>query len=308
MSLKELPEELCSHMATLLPRNDLLALDRRKQKGGRWDASRSPPLDDTVHCGRSRGYSPSSCDSISLDSSGRSEVAYKAPSRVRFDQSRNTIHEAAPIEDPALLWWTPAERRDQLARTEWVVALDTKRQLLDEPRDPIPGESRRGLGIACEPSTPSIRAEKIAQHRRGVLAAAAVTDGDDVAHLAASLSAEAVAVARQMGDVDHRAVMTEVPTPDMPLECLQRRDSLAQLDLFGDSLKLAKGAKGGIAGALREADPYELASALARSDVSVGSFESTAPGRRPTPWTARATARPPNHFNSRRRETAFLVV
>ena len=81
MSLKELPEELCSHMATLLPRNDLLALDRRKQKGGRWDASRSPPLDDTVHCGRSRGYSPSSCDSISLDSSGRSEVAYKAPSR-----------------------------------------------------------------------------------------------------------------------------------------------------------------------------------------------------------------------------------
>ena len=37
--------------------------------------------DDTVHCGRSRGYSPSSCDSISLDSSGRSEVAYKAPSR-----------------------------------------------------------------------------------------------------------------------------------------------------------------------------------------------------------------------------------
>jgi len=60
--------------------------DRRKQKGGRWDASRSPPLDDTVHCGRSRGYSPSSCDSISLDSSGRSEVAYKAPSRVRFDQ------------------------------------------------------------------------------------------------------------------------------------------------------------------------------------------------------------------------------
>ena len=111
-----------------------------------------------------------------------------------------------------------------------------------------------------------------------------------------------------MGDVDHRAVMTEVPTPDMPLECLQRRDSLAQLDLFGDSLKLAKGAKGGIAGALREADPYELASDLARSDVSVGSFESTAPGRRPTPWTARATARPPNHFNSRRRETAFLVV
>ena len=62
-----------------------------------------------------------------------------------------------------MLWWTPAERRDQLARTEWVVALDTKRQLLDEPRDPIPGESRRGLGIACEPSTPSIRAEKIAQ-------------------------------------------------------------------------------------------------------------------------------------------------
>ncbi|CAH0378971.1 unnamed protein product [Pelagomonas calceolata] len=248
--------------------------DRRSKKGGRWDASRSPPLDDTVYRGRSRGSSPESCDSISLDSSTRSEVAYKAPSRVRFDQSKNTVHEAAAIEDPALLWWTADERRDQLARTEWVVALETKRRLLDEPRDPIPGESRRGLGIACEPSTPSIRAEKIAQHRRGVLAAAAVADGDDVAHLAQSLSAEAVAVARQMGDADHRAVMTEVATPDMPLECLQRRDSLARLDLFGDSIKLAKGAKGGLASAL-DADPYEMASELARSDVSVGSYEST---------------------------------
>ena len=248
--------------------------DRRSKKGGRWDASRSPPLDDTVYRGRSRGSSPESCDSISLDSSTRSEVAYKAPSRVRFDQSKNTVHEAAPIEDAALLWWTPDERRDQLARTEWVVALETKRRLLDEPRDPIPGESRRGLGIACEPSTPSIRAEKIAQHRRGVLAAAAVADGDDVAHLAQSLSAEAVAVARQMGESDHRAVMTEVATPDLPLECLQRRDSLARLDLFGDSIKLAKGAKGGLASAL-DADPYEMASELARSDVSVGSYEST---------------------------------
>ena len=248
--------------------------DRRSKKGGRWDASRSPPLDDTVYRGRSRGYSPESCDSLSLDSSTRSEVAYKAPSRVRFDQSRNTVHEAAPVEDPALLWWTADERRDQLARTEWVVALETKRRLLDEPRDPIPGESRRGLGIACEPSTPSIRAEKIAQHRRGVLAAAAVADGDDVAHLAQSLSAEAVAVARQMGESDHRAVMTEVATPDLPLECLQRRDSLARLDLFGDSIKLAKGAKGGLASAL-DADPYEMASELARSDVSVGSYEST---------------------------------
>ena len=183
--------------------------------------------------------------------------------------------EAAPIEDAALLWWTPDERRDQLARTEWVVALETKRRLLDEPRDPIPGESRRGLGIACEPSTPSIRAEKIAQHRRGVLAAAAVADGDDVAHLAQSLSAEAVAVARQMGESDHRAVMAEVATPDLPLECLQRRDSLARLDLFGDSIKLAKGSKGGLASALEDADPYEMASELARSDVSVGSYEST---------------------------------
>ena len=249
--------------------------DRRSKKGGRWDASRSPPLDDTVYRGRSRGYSPESCDSISLDSSTRSEVAYKAPTRVRFDQSKNTVHEAAPIEDAALLWWTPDERRDQLARTEWVVALETKRRLLDEPRDPIPGESRRGLGIACEPSTPSIRAEKIAQHRRGVLAAAAVADGDDVAHLAQSLSAEAVAVARQMGESDHRAVMAEVATPDLPLECLQRRDSLARLDLFGDSIKLAKGAKGGLASALEDADPYEMASELARSDVSVGSYEST---------------------------------
>ena len=248
--------------------------DRRPKKGGRWDASRSPPLDDTVYRGRSRGSSPESCDSLSLDSSTRSEVAYKAPTRVRFDQSKNTVHEAAPIEDAALLWWTADERRDQLARTEWVVALETKRRLLDEPRDPIPGESRRGLGIACEPSTPSIRAEKIAQHRRGVLAAAAVADGDDVAHLAQSLSAEAVAVARQMGESDHRAVMTEVATPDLPLECLQRRDSLARLDLFGDSIKLAKGAKGGLASAL-DADPYEMASELARSDVSVGSYEST---------------------------------
>ena len=248
--------------------------DRRSKKGGRWDASRSPPLDDTVYRGRSRGSSPESCDSISLDSSTRSEVAYKAPSRVRFDQSKNTVHEAAPIEDAALLWWTPDERRDQLARTEWVVALETKRRLLDEPRDPIPGESRRGLGIACEPSTPSIRAEKIAQHRRGVLAAAAVADGDDVAHLAQSLSAEAVAVARQMGESDHRAVMAEVATPDLPLECLQRRDSLARLDLFGDSIKLAKGSKGGLA-SLVDADPYEMASELARSDVSVGSYEST---------------------------------
>ena len=249
--------------------------DRRSKKGGRWDASRSPPLDDTVYRGRSRGSSPESCDSISLDSSTRSEVAYKAPTRVRFDQSKNTVHEAAPIEDAALLWWTPDERRDQLARTEWVVALETKRRLLDEPRDPIPGESRRGLGIACEPSTPSIRAEKIAQHRRGVLAAAAVADGDDVAHLAQSLSAEAVAVARQMGESDHRAVMAEVATPDLPLECLQRRDSLARLDLFGDSIKLAKGSKGGLASALEDADPYEMASELARSDVSVGSYEST---------------------------------
>ena len=53
----------------------------------------------------------------------------------------------------------------------------------------------------------------------------------------------------------------------------KRRDSLAQLDLFGDSIRLAKGQ--GIASALRNADPYEMASDLARSDVSVGSYEST---------------------------------
>ena len=140
---------------------------------------------------------------------------------------------------------------------------------------PHPRREPERLGIACEPSTPSIRAEKIAQHRRGVLAAAAVADGDDVAHLAQSLSAEAVAVARQMGESDHRAVMAEVATPDIPLECLQRRDSLARLDLFGDSIKLAKGSKGGLASALHDADPYEMASELARSDVSVGSCEST---------------------------------
>ena len=76
-----------------------------------------------------------------------------------------------------------------------------------------------------------------------------------------------------MGDADHKAIMTAAVTPDIPLECLQRRDSLAQLDLFGDSIRLAKGQ--GIASALRNADPYEMASDLARSDVSVGSYEST---------------------------------
>ena len=288
------------------PRRD----PERRQKGGRYDASRSPPLADTcpppldnvntrsppldatVYGGRSRGWSTevsTSCtaaDVLSLDGSCDGDVS---SSRVRFDQSRNTIHEAAePIGDPALLWWTAAERRGQLARTEWVVALETKRRLHGEPRDPIPGESRRGLGIACEPSTPYIRAEKIALHRRGVLAAVAVADGDDVAHLAASLSAQAVAVARQLGDADHAAATGEAPKhhaavacvtprPESPLSRLQRIDSLACLNLE-DSVRLAKGRKGGIAGALlEEADPYELASDLARSAPSsvAGSWEST---------------------------------
>ena len=45
MSLKELPEELCSHMATLLPRNDLLAL-RQCNKSSAAAVQRSIQGDD----------------------------------------------------------------------------------------------------------------------------------------------------------------------------------------------------------------------------------------------------------------------
>ena len=72
------------------------------------------------------------------------------------------------------------------------VALETKRKLRDEPTPPVPGESRRGLGVACEPSTPAARAAKIAANRRAIVAASQHSDPEALATFAAALSLDAV--------------------------------------------------------------------------------------------------------------------
>jgi len=142
--------------------------------GGAWD--------ETKYGGRttsttSRTSSSGSIESMgSLDTSFRSRRPSSEPKpadRVTWADAPTWIDPPASYDftDPAELWWTAAERREQLARTEWLVALETKRKLRDELRPPIPGESRRGLGVACEPSTPAARAAKIASHRRAIVAA-----------------------------------------------------------------------------------------------------------------------------------------
>mmetsp|Transcript_3982 Transcript_3982/g.12414 ORF Transcript_3982/g.12414 Transcript_3982/m.12414 type:complete len:580 (+) Transcript_3982:365-2104(+) len=192
--------------------------------GGAWD--------ETKYGGRttsttSRTSSSGSIESMgSLDTSFRSRRPSSEPKpadRVTWADAPTWIDPPASYDftDPAELWWTAAERREQLARTEWLVALETKRKLRDELRPPIPGESRRGLGVACEPSTPAARAAKIASHRRAIVAASRDAAPDGLARFAAHLSVDAVAaaVARLQGDrsLELFDVLLEPSTPPFGL-------------------------------------------------------------------------------------------
>jgi len=181
--------------------------------GGAWD--------ETKYGGRttsttSRTSSSGSIESMgSLDTSFRSRRPSSEPKpadRVTWADAPTWIDPPASYDftDPAELWWTAAERREQLARTEWLVALETKRKLRDELRPPIPGESRRGLGVACEPSTPAARAAKIASHRRAIVAASRDAAPDGLARFAAHLSVDAVAAAVALGAADRAAVASDL--------------------------------------------------------------------------------------------------
>ena len=72
---------------------------------------------------------------------------------------------------------------------------------------PIPGESRRGLGICCEPGTNSGRASRVKTGLRQIVRAHRSGMGwRDLAALSAELSEWAASNAREVGLKDHSAV------------------------------------------------------------------------------------------------------
>jgi hypothetical protein len=100
-----------------------------------------------------------------------------------------------------------AQIRDNQRRLIETVLRSARRCAEGELPPPIPGESRRGLGLICEPGTNSGRAARVRSARRAVVEAQ--RDGyspAQLADLAAELGAWATNNAREMGLKDAEAV------------------------------------------------------------------------------------------------------
>ena len=101
----------------------------------------------------------------------RETVARAAnPSKVRFDLEKNGVHRIPSLDE---FGWRC--RRECYWQPEEYAAMSQSRLRLERAvletggRVPIEGESRRGLGLVCEPETRLARASKIQQTSRAVL-------------------------------------------------------------------------------------------------------------------------------------------
>ena len=81
---------------------------------------------------------------------------------------------------------------------------------------PHPGESRRGLGISCEPSTPLRRAERIAWARRDIIETSLEATPEALAHFCEALASDSVRAAVAVARNDHLAAY---PPEDCDSEC-----------------------------------------------------------------------------------------
>ena len=130
------------------------------------------------------------------------------PSRLKFAEPCATTHavEPAPRELRDEVWWT-ARDYAEIRQKQRALALEALRQARAAPAGttppPIPGESRRGLGVCCEPGTTAERArlvqegraEVVRAHRGGMEPAA-------LAELCRELSAWAAVNARDVASKD----------------------------------------------------------------------------------------------------------
>ena len=98
------------------------------------------------------------------------------PSRLKFAEPCATTHavEPAPRELRDEVWWT-ARDYAEIRQKQRALALEALRQARAAPAGttppPIPGESRRGLGVCCEPGTTAERARLVQEGRAEVVRA-----------------------------------------------------------------------------------------------------------------------------------------
>ena len=114
-----------------------------------------------------------------------------------------------PAAERRDVWWTHRDYQQIRARQRELILLVLK-QAHDYPAGvvppPIPGESRRGLGICCEPGTNSGRASRVKTGLRQIVRAHRSGMGwRDLAALSAELSEWAATNAREVGLKDHSA-------------------------------------------------------------------------------------------------------
>ena len=130
------------------------------------------------------------------DTADAPTARYKPPDRVRFaDDLVAYAPDGGGGPLPKDLWWSRAERTAQFREQQAIVSVELARRSSNLPCPPIPNESRRGLGIACEPSTPLRRAERIAWARRDIIETSLEASPEALAHFAAALASDAVRAA-----------------------------------------------------------------------------------------------------------------
>ena len=174
--------------------------------------------DASVSVGSSNDMSSDSLDMVEEVE----RFTYKAPDRLRWSPVLESFAPDAPHTVDPILWWSRQERREQLVTQQRIVDIEVSRRKKSEPCDPIPGESRRGLGISCEHSTPHQRAQRIAWTRRDIIETSQSTSPEDLAYFAAALAHDAVEAARTVARNDRFAIEPPRDLPKIALSPLSR--------------------------------------------------------------------------------------
>ena len=157
---------------------------------------------------RSRDRAPAAASEAATQAPAASTRRVSFAPEVEF-QLVETLDEQ-PEEERRSVWWTHRDYQQIRARQRELILLVLK-QAHDYPPGvvppPIPGESRRGLGICCEPGTNSGRAARVKMGLRQIVRAH--REGlawGPLSELSAELSEWAASNAREVGLKDHSAV------------------------------------------------------------------------------------------------------
>lgn len=135
-----------------------------------------------------------------------------------------------PKSQKDAMYWSAEDyaaiRENQRRLIEIVV-----KQVRDGYTPPIPGESRRGLGLICEPGTNSGRAARVRSARRIVVEAHRDKNytPEMVATLAAELSQYATKNAYDVGLKDYEAISADFDLNSFKRVTIVRNDSLSNL-------------------------------------------------------------------------------